>query len=56
LFTYFSDDADMESVMPDSTTVRAHPCAAGAAQKTVVKPPKRSAAVAAGSAARFISW
>ncbi len=56
LFDYFSDDADMENVMPDSTVVRAHPCAAGAAQKTVDKPNKRSVAVGAGSAARSTSW
>jgi transposase len=56
LFAYFSDDADMESVMPDSTTVRAHPCAAGAPQKTVDKPRKRLVAVEGDSVARFISW
>jgi transposase len=56
LFAYFSDDADLESVMPDSTTVRAHPCAAGAPPKTVDKPRKRLVAVAAGSAAKSISW
>lgn len=33
LFVYFSDDADMESIMPDSTVVHAHSCAAGAAKK-----------------------
>ncbi len=33
MFDYFSDDVDMESVMPDSTVVRAHPCAAGASKK-----------------------
>lgn len=42
LFDYFSDDADMENVMPDSTVVRAHPCAAGAPQKTVAKKPRHS--------------
>ena len=31
LFQYFSDDPDMESIMVDSTVVRAHACAAGAA-------------------------
>lgn len=34
-------DADMETVMLDSTVVRAHPCAAGALKKTVGKPRKR---------------
>jgi len=29
----FAEDADMESVMIDSTVVRAHPCAAGAQKK-----------------------
>jgi transposase len=37
LFAYFSDDAEMESVMLDSTTVRAHPSAAGALKKKVDK-------------------
>ena len=36
MFDYFSDDADMENVMPDSTIVRAHPSAAGAPKKRVV--------------------
>lgn len=56
LFEYFSDDADMESVMPDSTVVRAHPCAAGAAQKTVDRLSKHSDAVEADSAVRSTSW
>jgi len=30
LFEHFAQDPDMESVMLDSTIVRAHPCAAGA--------------------------
>lgn len=30
MFEYFVQDPDMESVMVDSTIVRAHPCAAGA--------------------------
>ena len=29
----FADDADMESLIVDSTIVRAHPCAAGALKK-----------------------
>lgn len=56
LFDYFSDDADMESVMPDSTVVRAHPCAAGAAQKTADKRPRLSDGAGAASAPRFTSW
>lgn len=31
---HFADDPDMQSVMMDSTVVRAHPCAAGALKKT----------------------
>jgi len=31
----FADDPDMEWMSLDSTTVRAHPCAAGALKKTV---------------------
>lgn len=30
MLEYFAQDADMESVLLDSTFVRAHPCAAGA--------------------------
>lgn len=56
LFDYFSDDADMESVMPDSTVVRAHPCAAGATKKTADKRPRRSDGAGAVSAPRFTSW
>lgn len=32
LFAYFADDPDLEWLIPDSTIVRAHPCAAGAPQ------------------------
>lgn len=53
LFEYFSDDADMENVMPDSTVVRAHPCAAGAPKKTVDKKRRRWDAVAADSVPKF---
>ena len=42
---HFVDDPDMENLIIDSTIVRAHPCAAGAPQKTVVKPPKHLVAV-----------
>ncbi len=31
---HFAGDPDMENFMLDSTTVRAHPCAAGASKKT----------------------
>jgi transposase len=33
LLAAFADDPDMENVLLDSTIVRAHPCAAGAAKK-----------------------
>jgi transposase len=37
----FADDADMEHLLIDSTIIRAHPCAAGASKKAVVKSVKR---------------
>lgn len=55
LFEHFADDPDLEWLLLDSTIVRAHPCAAGALKKTVVKPSKRSGAVEAALAPRFIS-
>jgi transposase len=33
MLQHFAQDPDMESVMLDSTSVRAHPCAAGAQKK-----------------------
>jgi len=33
MLAHLAQDGDMESVMLDSTTVRAHPCAAGAQKK-----------------------
>ena len=33
MLSQFADEADMESVILDSTIVRAHPCAAGAQKK-----------------------
>ena len=56
LFAFCADAPDREWLLLDSTIVRAHPCAAGALKKTVGKPPKRSAAVAAGSVPNFIWW
>jgi transposase len=38
---HFVDDPDMEHLILDSTIVRAHPCAAGASKKTVVRLSKR---------------
>ena len=40
MFHHFADDPDMENLLIDSTIIRAHPCAAGALKKTVVKPSK----------------
>lgn len=34
MYQYFIDDPDMESLIIDSTVIRAHPCAAGATQKS----------------------
>ena len=33
MFAYFADEPDMQSVMMDSTVIRAHPSAAGASHK-----------------------
>lgn len=33
MFDYFSQDADLEWLIPDGTIIRAHPCAAGAPAK-----------------------
>lgn len=52
LLAALADDPDWEHGMLDSTSVRAHPCAAGAQKNTVRKP---SDAVAAGSAASCTS-
>ena len=49
---HFADDPDLESIMIDSSVVRAHPCAAGAPQKKGAKRPKLWAGVAADSVAR----
>jgi len=34
---HFADDLDMESLILDSTIIRAHPCAAGALKKTAAQ-------------------
>ena len=52
MHAHFADDPDMENLIIDSTIVRAHPCAAGAAKKTVARRTRRSDAVAAASPAR----
>jgi len=51
---YFIDDPDMENLLFDSTTVRAHPCAAGEPAKKGGNPRKRLAVAAVASAPRFI--
>ena len=50
LHQHFASDPDMENVLLDSTTLRAHPCAAGAAQKRGARQAKPSDAAGAGSA------
>jgi transposase len=50
MFEHFADDADMENGMVDSTIVRAHACAAGAAKKTVDRSSKPWGAVGVASA------
>lgn len=52
LLRHAAHDPDLEWLLLDSTTIRAHPCAAGASKKTAGKPPKPSGAVAAVSARR----
>jgi len=47
---HFAHDPDMESLIIDSTIVRAHPCAAGAPRKRGASKPRRLAEVEAGSA------
>ena len=50
MFEHFADDPDMENGMVDSTVVRAHASAAGAAKKTVDKLNKPWGVVVAASA------
>ena len=40
MHAYFADDPDLENLHLDSTTVRAHPCAAGAPAKKGGKRPR----------------
>lgn len=47
---HFADDPDMESIIVDSSVIRAHPCAAGAPKKKAVRPSKPWGAVEAASA------
>jgi transposase len=41
MLDHFANEPDMEWLILDSSVVRAHPCAAGASKKTVVKQPRR---------------
>lgn len=50
---HFIDDPDMENVIPDTTLVRAHPCAAGAPTKKGDNSPKHLEEVEAGSVPKF---
>jgi transposase len=52
---HFAHDPDMENLILDSTIVRAHPCAAGAAQKRGASKPRPWAAAGAGSAPKSTS-
>lgn len=47
---HFAHDPDMEHLIIDSTVVRAHPCAAGASQKRVVRGHRLWDAAGVGSA------
>ncbi len=51
MFEHFADDPDMEHLILDSSVVRAHMSAAGAAREKGGKQPKRSAGAAGGSVA-----
>lgn len=50
----FADDPDLEHLLLDSTTIRAHPCAAGAPQKRGAKWPRAWAGAEAGSVPKSI--
>lgn len=47
---HFIHEPDLENLIPDSTIVRAHPCAAGASQEKGDKLPRPWAEAEAGSA------
>ena len=52
MLQHFSGDPDLEYLIIDSTVVRAHPCAAGAPEKTGDRLARPWAAAGAGSAPR----
>jgi len=54
MLAYFSSDPDMENGIMDSTIVRAHPCAAGAAKKKGVRRSRHSDGAGAGSVPKFM--
>ena len=51
---HLADDPDMENLMLDSSVVRAHPAAAGAPKKTVVRRAKAWDALEVASPPRFM--
>lgn len=53
MLAHFADDPDMENLIPDSTIIRAHPCAAGASKKKAVKRSKPWDAAAVASPPKF---
>ena len=53
LFQHVAATPDLEWLVLDSTTIRAHPCAAGASKKRGGKRRKRSDAVRVASAPKF---
>lgn len=55
MFEHFADNPDMQSVMMDSSVVRAHACAAGASHKKGVNRHKNSATAEVDLAARYTS-
>ena len=55
MFTQFARDPDMAAVMPDSTAVRAHMCAAGGSKKGGASANSVQVAAGVDSAARSIS-
>jgi transposase len=51
----FAQDPDMDSVIPDTTVIRAHMCAAGGSKKTVVRTNKLSVEAEEGSVPKSTS-
>ncbi len=55
MFTQFAQEPDMAAVMPDSTVVRAHMCAAGGSKKGGASQNRAQVGAGVDSAARSIS-